>query len=274
MNKPPAFQFYAKDWIADTRELGPFGRGVLIDLIAFCWENGHVPDNPTGVSTVVGTTVEQVEAVWPMLVLKFTTEGAPVGRMLNRRLEAERAKQLAYRTQQSAKGIASGESRRRNSGMNNGSTGVEPKHEPNTNSASASASAKERDLRSPTACAPPPKQPPLPFRAAAALAYIGEASKGRAIPPKRLAGGKAIALEKTIRDYPDAASWRTFGAWLGAGGEAWRGQIAPGTVISLAGELMETALAWDREGRPAIGTGKATRDDPKRPHLPAFEGYE
>ncbi|MBW2066995.1 MAG: hypothetical protein JRJ03_18965, partial [Deltaproteobacteria bacterium] len=40
MGKPPAFQFYVRDWLSDPqlRLASPSTRGIWIDLLCFMWE--------------------------------------------------------------------------------------------------------------------------------------------------------------------------------------------------------------------------------------------
>lgn len=95
MAAPPAFQFYARDWYASTRMLGVYGRGIYIDLLALEWENGPLDDDPESIAELVGADPEQVRRLWPKLRAKFTDEGAPFGKMINRRLEEVRSKQAA-----------------------------------------------------------------------------------------------------------------------------------------------------------------------------------
>lgn len=145
MAKPPAFPFYAKDWLADTRELGAVGRGVLIDMIALCWENGSVPDDPTEVACLVGTEIQPLlkvrpsgGTVWQRIRGKFSTDPQNPGRLLNNRLEIERAGQVAYREEQSVKGKRSAAKRAKDAAQqrfNNGSTTVQPDAQPKVNSA-------------------------------------------------------------------------------------------------------------------------------------------
>jgi len=53
--KNPAFQFYPKDWTADTRKLSPASRGIWIDLICDMWAQ-----EPKGTTT--GTIGELARA--------------------------------------------------------------------------------------------------------------------------------------------------------------------------------------------------------------------
>lgn len=115
--KSPAFSFYAKEWIADTREFPPDIRGALADLMAFCWVNGSVPDTATGVATLVGIPLERLQEQdgcwWFALRSKFGTLPDRPGRMFYLRLEVEREKQEEKRAQASEAGRLSAEARAR-----------------------------------------------------------------------------------------------------------------------------------------------------------------
>ncbi len=52
----PWFPFYAGDWLSDMRVrlLTPSQRGVYIDLLAFQWREGAVPDDPAGLALTLG----------------------------------------------------------------------------------------------------------------------------------------------------------------------------------------------------------------------------
>ena len=93
MSAPPAWQFYGRDFFVATRTLGAFGRGIYIDLLILEWENGPIDDDPEAVAKLCGEDLALVTHIWPLLRAKFTDEGAPPGKMINRRLEEVRQKQ-------------------------------------------------------------------------------------------------------------------------------------------------------------------------------------
>lgn len=64
--KPPAFQFYANDWLTDDKrtEMHPYQRGVHIDLMAYAWINGTVPADADGIAQVVGRTPAELKRYW------------------------------------------------------------------------------------------------------------------------------------------------------------------------------------------------------------------
>lgn len=101
MTKPPAFQFYASDWVMGTRTLTPEQRGVFIDLLAFAWDQGGLPENVTELAGYLGVSPAKLRKIWAALEPKWSLNGD--GRWHNERQEIERAKQRAWR-EKSAKG--------------------------------------------------------------------------------------------------------------------------------------------------------------------------
>jgi len=167
--KSPAFSFYAKEWIADTREFPPDIRGALSDLMAFCWVNGSVPDNATGVATLVGIPLERLQEQngcwWSALRSKFGILPDRPGRMFCLRLEVEREKQEEKRAQASEAGKLSAEARARkrvNAKFNGRSTVV--------GTDAATDGQRESNLAVASAVAGGSLEPPIPAQPAAAAA--------------------------------------------------------------------------------------------------------
>ena len=125
--KPPAFQFYADDFIGGTVGMSADEVGHYIRLLCFQWSHGKISSDETTLERIAGGKVSEVVRA------KF-----PRGK--NKRLEQERQKQAEYRDKQRLKGIASAKAR-----LNRGSTAVEPRAvdvrlEPEGNSPSPSPS--------------------------------------------------------------------------------------------------------------------------------------
>lgn len=120
--KPPAFQFYADDFLAGTIFMSNEERGLYITLLCRQWTQGHVTRDEVERlgSTVVQPSINHV-------LTKFQADED--GNLRNARLEIERGKQNAFRALQSAKGKASAQAR-----LNRGSTVVQPEGEPEANS--------------------------------------------------------------------------------------------------------------------------------------------
>lgn len=103
-NKPPAFQFYAKDWLSSkpVRRMTPEQRGYYIQLIAEAWdldEPGTLPDDPEQLWFLAGAkNRESFDKVSALVLEQFPVVG---GKRCNAKLCAERRKQKAYSRRQS-----------------------------------------------------------------------------------------------------------------------------------------------------------------------------
>lgn len=167
MNNPPAFQFYAADYLADENvtvmtleEEGAYWRAV-----AYCWREGSIPADDDRLSRLLkgaSTTVLRV-------VRKcFNQSSTTPDRLVHPRLEKERLKQAEWRAKSAAGGKLSGKVRRAKKlriepPFNHPSRMVEPPYEPNANSSSSSSSttkAKEKGEKEKPSGATAPAPPP------------------------------------------------------------------------------------------------------------------
>lgn len=109
-NKPPAFQFYPKDWLADTAWMTLEEQGAYMRLLSYQWVEGPLPNDDVDLARRLGLTSRQFPALWKRLGHLFPTVD---GRLCNQRMEAERQKQADYRTKQSERSRKSAEERAR-----------------------------------------------------------------------------------------------------------------------------------------------------------------
>jgi uncharacterized protein YdaU (DUF1376 family) len=88
--KPPAFQFYAKDWLTSgkVRAMTLAGRGLFIDLLAFAWDNHGLPLDEQTIRRSVGCDVREWRRNWQQVVTEFEPRG---DRLVNRKQELVRA---------------------------------------------------------------------------------------------------------------------------------------------------------------------------------------
>lgn len=108
MTKPPAFQFYAKDIYTGTSDLSRLEFGVYVTGLAWSWDNGPLPLDPTRRARVLLTDVRECAAVWP--VISGMWRETPNG-FVNDRLERLREEQRKYSERQSRRGTSGAESR-------------------------------------------------------------------------------------------------------------------------------------------------------------------
>lgn len=149
MNKPPAFQFYPKDFIADgnVAVMNMEERGVYITLLSYCWLEGWLPNASTKLKRMCNNP-SNWEQSWNNIKHCFYEKE---GKLYHKRLDKERQKQQEWREKSRIGGVRSGETRRKKSKSNHPSTTLQPPYEPNANqtrtlqsSSSSSSSNKNK----------------------------------------------------------------------------------------------------------------------------------
>ena len=109
--KSPAFQFYPTDYLASQRVqmMTLEEEGAYFRLLCYCWQHGDIPADPDQAARLIGkgasTTLARV-----VLAMFQPIDGTD--RMNHDRLEAERAKQAAWREKSAAGGRKSAEKRK------------------------------------------------------------------------------------------------------------------------------------------------------------------
>src|SRR5262245_25999190 len=96
--KPPAFQFYPKDWLLDDKvqAMSLAQRGLYITLLSFEWLNGAIPADKRQLSDVISVPFRQLNRLWKgAIVRSFRPRND--GNLVNPRLERERQKQAFFR---------------------------------------------------------------------------------------------------------------------------------------------------------------------------------
>jgi uncharacterized protein YdaU (DUF1376 family) len=101
MNKPPAFQFYAKSWLSSTRVMSVAARGAYMDLLAWSWDNGPLPKADKAKAGIVGVSESQFKRLWSEFSLKWTDTASG---FVNARLEQQRSSLHAFRQSRSENG--------------------------------------------------------------------------------------------------------------------------------------------------------------------------
>lgn len=93
--KPPAFQFYSRDFLIGIMGMTDQEVGVYIRMLAVQWDRGGLPSTPREIRSQVGSTSLPTASV----ISKFTL--GDDGLLRNDRLEGERQKQESYRASRS-----------------------------------------------------------------------------------------------------------------------------------------------------------------------------
>lgn len=153
MASPPAFQFYASDFLASTRRLSVHAVGAYIRMLCDSWENGPIPNTPAALSKAMGLSPDDppFDQLWAELGCKWTlTERGWV----NSRQEKVRANLQVFIESKRRGGRASGRKRRQLSAehkSNTSRTHNEHKSQQKTNSpvSNLQSSVSSSELHSP-----------------------------------------------------------------------------------------------------------------------------
>jgi uncharacterized protein YdaU (DUF1376 family) len=110
MNKPPAFQFYVKDWLSDPKvmRMTPAQRGVYIHLLAIDWNEEGLEDNDEAIAGICGDNEGWLKGGYSIVKGCFNQHPSKPGFITNGRLQQEREKQRAWREKSSEGGKKSG----------------------------------------------------------------------------------------------------------------------------------------------------------------------
>lgn len=105
--KSPAFQFYPKDFLADSKQaaMSATAVGCYIRLLCYCWIDGSLPSDTLMIARMSGYKGRQWASIWVQLEVCFTAHD---GRWIHPRIERERQKQAEYRERKRLAGSAGG----------------------------------------------------------------------------------------------------------------------------------------------------------------------
>lgn len=142
MNRPPAFQFYAKDWLSSKKivTMTLEEEGAYIHLLAHCWDSPDctLPDDDSELALLSRMGERWFNGGSTTLRKCFVPHPRKPGRLTNPRLVEEFRKYTRWIQKSREGGLRSGQTRRKQT--KGGSTVVEPK----ANSSSSSYSYRER----------------------------------------------------------------------------------------------------------------------------------
>jgi len=92
---PPAFQFYAADFLASTADMSCAEVGAYLRLLLFQWERGGIPDDPRVIRRVISSTPSSATTLWRSLKARFNYNEKDQC-WKNARLERVRAEQTEF----------------------------------------------------------------------------------------------------------------------------------------------------------------------------------
>ncbi len=107
--RPPAFQFYAGDFLSRTTGWSPSERGALITLMASQWINGPLPKDLDRLARICSCSLGEFESAWKVISKLFTAKNEVV---YIERIEGYRNELNERRKQASKAGKKSAEVRR------------------------------------------------------------------------------------------------------------------------------------------------------------------
>lgn len=102
--KSPAFQFYPKDFLADSHvmRMSMAERGVYITLLSTCWLEKSLPSDLEALARTVGLPAAVFRKLWPAVAVCFVAQDD--GGLIHPRLEKERQKQATHKQRASDNG--------------------------------------------------------------------------------------------------------------------------------------------------------------------------
>ena len=142
MKHPPAFQFYARDWLASghVRRMTYQERGIYFELLLFSWCDGSIPDNDMEIARLLNISVREWRKSAPRIRPRFVARG---GVLVNERLETVRHEQDAHRLERSASGKAGAKKRWLSHRAQNGSAMQQPLANDSSHTATATSTATQ-----------------------------------------------------------------------------------------------------------------------------------
>lgn len=112
--KKPAFQFYPKDFLTDEKvsQMSNTEVGVYTRLLCHCWLEGTLPLETEALAHFARMPLKQFTKVWENALVRSCFHVGEDGRLHQKRLDAEREKQTAFKRRQSDNGAKGGRPRK------------------------------------------------------------------------------------------------------------------------------------------------------------------
>jgi uncharacterized protein YdaU (DUF1376 family) len=95
-HKPPAFQFYARDWLASTIGMPRDAKGVHIDFLCISWDSGPLPNSARWRERALGAAPKETARLWAYVRPRWTLTKRG---WIHRRLEQYRRELATKRAQ-------------------------------------------------------------------------------------------------------------------------------------------------------------------------------
>lgn len=113
MNKSPAFQFYAADFLADENVVLMTNQevGCYTKLMCYCWREGSIPNDITKIAKLCGENSSAMQELWVAISECFSNSKNDEKRLVHKRLENERLKQIEHKNERALSGKKGAEAR-------------------------------------------------------------------------------------------------------------------------------------------------------------------
>jgi uncharacterized protein YdaU (DUF1376 family) len=146
--RPPAFQFYPKDFLSDgvVSRMSATATGCYIRLLCHCWLEGGMPNDLKEIKKLARYDGSRWGSVWRQCREAFVLHAGTT--WVQPRLEEERAKQAEFRAKKQKAGLAGGKQKASNALANQLAKPT---------SSSSSSVQEERTKKERTGAAPPPE---------------------------------------------------------------------------------------------------------------------
>lgn len=147
MNKSPAFQLYAADFLADENValMSLAGRGAYITLMCFCWREGSIPSEPERLARLCGVDGSAMQPLMAELLHCFEVAKDNPLRLVHPRLEKERRRQEEHRKERQESGLRGAKLRWNKEIKKDSSAMANPMAKPIANDASSSSSSSSNN---------------------------------------------------------------------------------------------------------------------------------
>lgn len=111
MAQPPAFQFYASDYLSSSKvqRMSLEAEGAYIRLLAYNWQDGYIPADVSLLARMCKATTKKMAVLWDCYLRDcFQPSANDPDKLVNPRLEEVRLEQEAYRARKAAAGALGG----------------------------------------------------------------------------------------------------------------------------------------------------------------------
>lgn len=108
-----AFLFWARDWLTNENVvlMSPAAKGVYVDLLCHCWLEGSIPACSEHLQRIARLDARAFADIWAELSARFAPHPTEPGRLVNRRMDEERARAEERRKLRSDKATKAAQAR-------------------------------------------------------------------------------------------------------------------------------------------------------------------